>query len=63
MHNAEPRPDDVANAVADAVLATPPAKTPGLHFGRLLLVCALAAVFCGVLVWFATTYMRNCCAP
>lgn len=33
------------------------------RFGRLLLVCALAVAFCGVLVWFASTYLRDCCAP
>jgi len=63
MQNAEPRPDEEADAGTDAVLETPSDRAPGLHFGRLLLACASAAVFCGVLVWFATTYMRNCCAP
>ena len=33
------------------------------RFGRLLLVCALAVAFCGFTVWFASTYMLNCCAP
>jgi hypothetical protein len=33
------------------------------RFGRLLAVCGLAVVFCGVLVWFASTYLRDCCAP
>lgn len=38
-------------------------KEPKLRFGRLLAVCACAAVFCGVLVWFATTYLGDCCTP
>jgi hypothetical protein len=33
------------------------------RFGRLLAVCGLAVAFCGVLVWFASTYLRDCCAP
>ena len=44
-------------------LQAPEYKEPQLRFGRLLAVCASAAVFCGVLVWFATTYLSNCCAP
>ena len=27
------------------------------RFGRLLVVCGLAVAFCGVLVWFASTYV------
>jgi len=41
----------------------PDYKEPTPRFGRLLAVCAAAAVFCGFMVWFATTYMGNCCAP
>lgn len=33
------------------------------RFGRLLLVCGLAVAFCGFTVWFASTYLVNCCAP
>lgn len=33
------------------------------RFGRLLVVCALAVVFCGFLVWFAGTYLTDCCGP
>lgn len=33
------------------------------RFGRLLAVCGLAVVFCGFLVWFASTYLRDCCGP
>jgi hypothetical protein len=33
------------------------------HFGRLLAVCALTVIFCGWLVWFATTYLPDCCGP
>ncbi len=33
------------------------------RFGRLLAVCALAVAFCGFLVWFASTYLRDCCGP
>jgi hypothetical protein len=42
---------------------TPAYVEPKPRFGRLLAVCAAAAVFCGFLVWFATTYLGNCCAP
>lgn len=41
---------------------TPPPARP-LRFGRLLAVCLLAVVFCGWLVWFALTYMPDCCGP
>jgi hypothetical protein len=63
MQTKEPRPDDNANEGARVAVEVVSSNTPRLHFGRLLLVCAVAAVFCGVLVWFATTYLRNCCAP
>jgi hypothetical protein len=33
------------------------------HFGRLLAACGLAVIFCGWLVWFATTYLSDCCGP
>ena len=33
------------------------------RFGRLLAICGLAVAFCGGLVWFASTYLRDCCAP
>ncbi len=33
------------------------------RFGRLLLVCVLAVAFCGWLVWFAMTYLTDCCGP
>jgi hypothetical protein len=41
----------------------PPRKEIQPRFGRLLAVCALAVVFCGVLVWFAGTYLVDCCGP
>jgi len=34
-----------------------------LHFGRLVLVCFAAVAFCGWLVWFASTYLTDCCGP
>ncbi len=37
------------------------AKEP--RFGRLLIVCLLAVAFCGGLVWFALTYLPDCCGP
>jgi hypothetical protein len=40
-----------------------PAKEIQPRFGRLLVVCALAVVFCGALVWFAGTYLVDCCGP
>ncbi|MEO8542923.1 MAG: hypothetical protein ABJA49_12085 [Betaproteobacteria bacterium] len=40
-----------------------PAPAPKLRFGRLLLVCLLAVIFCGWLVWFAMTYLPDCCGP
>ncbi len=40
---------------------TEPERKP--RFGRLLLVCLLAIAFCGWLVWFATTYLPDCCGP
>jgi len=33
------------------------------RFGRLLVVCMLAVLFCGWLVWFATNYLSDCCGP
>jgi hypothetical protein len=44
---------------------TPPDARPEYkpRFGRLLLACGIAVIFCGVLVWFASTYLTNCCAP
>jgi len=33
------------------------------RFGRLLIVCGLAVLFCGWLVWFASTYLTDCCGP
>jgi hypothetical protein len=33
------------------------------RFGRLLLVCALAVAFCIFTVWFASTYLTDCCGP
>lgn len=41
---------------------TPPPARP-LRFGRLLAVCLLAIAFCGWLVWFALTYLPDCCGP
>jgi hypothetical protein len=41
---------------------TPPPDRP-LRFGRLLAVCLLAVAFCGWLVWFALTYLPDCCGP
>jgi len=41
----------------------PPADRAPPRFGVLLLVCAAAVLFCGALVWFASTYLRDCCAP
>ena len=34
-----------------------------LRFGRVLLACLLAIAFCGALVWFALTYLPDCCGP
>jgi len=34
-----------------------------LRFGRLLAICVLAVAFCGWLVWFALTYLPDCCGP
>lgn len=31
------------------------------RFGRLLVACALAVVFCGVLVYFMSNSFANCC--
>ena len=33
------------------------------RFGRLLSVCVIAVLFCGGLVWFAGTYLLDCCGP
>jgi hypothetical protein len=33
------------------------------RFGRLLVACFAAVIFCGVLVWFASTYLLDCCGP
>ncbi len=40
-----------------------PRKEYQPRFGRLLLVCALSVIFCGWLVWFASTYLPDCCGP
>ncbi len=40
-----------------------PVKEYQPRFGRLLLVCALSVIFCGLLVWFASTYLTDCCGP
>lgn len=32
------------------------------RFGRLLAVCVAVVVFCGVLVWFSSTYLEDCCS-
>jgi hypothetical protein len=32
-------------------------------FGILLLVCLAVAIFCGIMVWFASTYLTDCCGP
>jgi hypothetical protein len=32
-------------------------------FGILLLVCLAVAIFSGVMVWFASTYLTDCCGP
>lgn len=32
------------------------------RFGRLLAVCIAAVIFCGALVWFAGTYLQDCCS-
>lgn len=40
-----------------------PVKEYQPRFGRLLFVCGLAVVFCGFLVWFASTYLTECCGP
>jgi hypothetical protein len=37
----------------------PPATTP--RFGRLLLVCALSVLLCGVLVWLMGDQFAECC--
>jgi hypothetical protein len=29
----------------------------------LLLICLLAILFCAWLVWFAMTYLPDCCGP
>jgi len=47
----------------DTQEAAPARKEYQPRFGRLLLVCGLAVVFCGGLVWFASTYLRDCCGP
>jgi hypothetical protein len=47
----------------------PDEKLPPAHpeitprFGRLLSVCVVAVLFCGGLVWFASTYLLDCCGP
>jgi hypothetical protein len=33
------------------------------QFGKLLLACAFAVFICGVMVWFASTYLSDCCGP
>lgn len=33
------------------------------RFGWLLLACLFVAVFCGFMVWFASTYLTDCCGP
>jgi hypothetical protein len=33
------------------------------RFGRLLIACLFVAVFCGVMVWLASTYLTDCCGP
>jgi hypothetical protein len=45
----------------DKLMEQPPAGP--LRFGRLLVVCLLAVAFCGWLVWFAVTYLPDCCGP
>jgi hypothetical protein len=44
-----------------AAAAALPARK--LRFGRLLAICLLAILFCGWLVWFAMTYLPDCCGP
>ena len=33
------------------------------RFGLLVAVCFASLIFCGFLVWFASTYLRDCCGP
>lgn len=47
----------------DSKAGLPYAQPRPLHFGRLLLVCLAAIAFCGCLVWFAMTYLPDCCGP
>ena len=32
------------------------------RFGRLVLVCLASVLFCGVLVWFMTSHLQDCCS-
>jgi hypothetical protein len=41
--------------------APPPPSDSTPRFGRLLLVCFAAVLFCGVLVWFVGNYLQDCC--
>jgi len=52
QHSADSKPD-----------LTQAATPRPLRFGRLLLVCLAAIAFCGWLVWFALTYLPDCCGP
>ena len=40
-----------------------PRKEYTPRFGRVLVACGLAVIFCGWLVWFASTYLTDCCGP
>ena len=40
-----------------------PIKEIKPRFGLLLVVCFAAVIFCGILVWFASTYLLDCCGP
>lgn len=50
------------NAMADEN-PTPAYQEIKPRFGRLLSVCVIAVLFCGGLVWFAGTYLLDCCGP
>jgi hypothetical protein len=54
-------PDPLPDAVQRPSAAAPTVSTP--RFGRLLLICLLAILFCAWLVWFAMTYLPDCCGP
>lgn len=61
-HNSGPR-NDTWKQEMEQPNQTTERKEYQPRFGRLLLVCGLAVVFCGWLVWFASTYLTDCCGP